>query len=196
MSDYYKMLSVARHATTSEIKAAYRALALQLHPDVTGNDASKAKRFQSISNAYNTLSNEEKRRSYDRLIGVQRVSPTSAHAANFYGARPRTTAYASTSSSSSSSSSSAQRRKTISPEHFNMAAWNAFHYGDNAVATPSVQRKSWMNMKDNAHQSYYARKAQRAREGHADMTKEAGSPKEPSKPPPKPNPKSDECVVS
>lgn len=194
--DFYKVLSVARHATTSEIKAAYRALALQLHPDVTGNDAAKAKRFQAISNAYNTLSNDEKRRSYDRLIGVQRVSPTAPHASNFYGARPRTSASSSsTSTSASSASSSASRRKTISPEHFNMAAWNAFHYGDNAVATPSVQRKSWMNMKDNAHQNYYAKKAQRAREGHPfDMTKEAGAAKEASKPPPKP--KSDECVVS
>lgn len=66
MADYYQLLGVAKSATAEEIKKAYRKLALQYHPDKNqGNPEAEAK-FKSISEAYEVLSNEEKRRMYDQ----------------------------------------------------------------------------------------------------------------------------------
>lgn len=67
MTNYYNILGVDKNATADEIKKAYRKLALQWHPD-KHSDKSKEeakKKFQEISQAYNTLSNEEKRKHYD-----------------------------------------------------------------------------------------------------------------------------------
>ncbi|CEG37280.1 chaperone protein [Plasmopara halstedii] len=63
--DYYRVLNVARTASSKEIKAAYFQLAKSLHPDVTGNDVSKAERFRYVSEAHSVLSNPQKRREYD-----------------------------------------------------------------------------------------------------------------------------------
>jgi len=68
--DYYELLHVPKGASDSQIKRSYRKLALQYHPDkVTGTEAEKkeaAKKFAEISNAYEVLSDEEKRKIYDR----------------------------------------------------------------------------------------------------------------------------------
>lgn len=61
MTDYYATLGVARTATQDEIKRAYRKMASQHHPDRGGDTA----RFQEIQAAYDTLSDENKRRAYD-----------------------------------------------------------------------------------------------------------------------------------
>uniref|UniRef100_A0A1A9UDM6 J domain-containing protein n=1 Tax=Glossina austeni TaxID=7395 RepID=A0A1A9UDM6_GLOAU len=64
---YYKLLCVPRDATTSQIKAAYYALAKRYHPDA-GKDrhqASISKRFEDILNAYRCLVDEAKRHEYD-----------------------------------------------------------------------------------------------------------------------------------
>ncbi|ETK71628.1 hypothetical protein F442_21623 [Phytophthora nicotianae P10297] len=63
--DYYRVLNVARTASFKEIKAAYFQLAKSLHPDVTGNDESKAERFKHVSEAHSVLSDPQKRREYD-----------------------------------------------------------------------------------------------------------------------------------
>ncbi|GAB7191370.1 molecular chaperone DnaJ [Kineococcus sp. NUM-3379] len=65
MSDYYEVLGVARSASQEEIKRAYRKLARKLHPDVT-DDPAAGERFKEVSQAYDTLSNPEKRELYDR----------------------------------------------------------------------------------------------------------------------------------
>ncbi len=64
--DFYSVLSVARTASGEEIKAAYRKLAPQYHPDRNSSAEAEA-RFKEISEAYFVLSNPEKRRLYDAL---------------------------------------------------------------------------------------------------------------------------------
>ncbi len=63
MEDYYKILGVPRSATKEEIKKAYRKLAHKHHPDKGGDE----KTFKKISEAYHTLSNDQKRAQYDRF---------------------------------------------------------------------------------------------------------------------------------
>jgi DnaJ-class molecular chaperone len=63
MSDPYKTLGVARTASTSDIKSAYRRLAKQYHPDL---NAGNAERFKDISGAYDILSDSTKRGKFDR----------------------------------------------------------------------------------------------------------------------------------
>jgi molecular chaperone DnaJ len=64
--DYYELLGVARGATTDEIRAAYRKLALKYHPDRNPNDKEAEKKFKEISEAYDVLSDDPKRRLYDQ----------------------------------------------------------------------------------------------------------------------------------
>src|SRR5579875_237621 len=64
--DYYEVLGVPRNATKDEIKAAYRKLALQYHPDRNKSPDAEEK-FKEISEAYAVLSDDQKRMQYDRF---------------------------------------------------------------------------------------------------------------------------------
>jgi DnaJ family protein B protein 4 len=63
--EYYQLLQVAETATTEEIKKAYRKLALKYHPDKNPGDAVAQQKFVEINQAYDTLSDPDKRRRYD-----------------------------------------------------------------------------------------------------------------------------------
>jgi len=65
--DYYKILGVSRSATEKEIKQAYRRLARKYHPDVNPGDTSAEARFKEINEAHDVLSDQKKRRKYDRF---------------------------------------------------------------------------------------------------------------------------------
>ncbi len=64
--DYYDVLGIDRNATESQIKAAYRKLAMQYHPD-RNHEAGSEDKFKEINEAYEILSNPEKRDAYDRF---------------------------------------------------------------------------------------------------------------------------------
>jgi curved DNA-binding protein len=63
--DYYKTLGVSKKASDSEIKKAYRKLAMKFHPDHTKGDKAAEDKFKKISEAYAVLSDQEKRKQYD-----------------------------------------------------------------------------------------------------------------------------------
>ncbi|MBS1845957.1 MAG: molecular chaperone DnaJ [Actinobacteria bacterium] len=65
-SDYYEVLGVSRDASEAEIKKAFRGLARELHPDVTGHDPEAEARFKEAAEAYEVLSDAERRRTYDQ----------------------------------------------------------------------------------------------------------------------------------
>ncbi|GAB4288202.1 MAG: J domain-containing protein [Ignavibacteriaceae bacterium] len=65
--DYYKILGVDKSAGQDEIKKAYRQLAIKYHPDKNPGDKNAEEKFKEISEAYEVLSDPEKRKKYDRL---------------------------------------------------------------------------------------------------------------------------------
>ncbi|MCQ2416437.1 MAG: molecular chaperone DnaJ [Oscillospiraceae bacterium] len=64
--DYYEVLGVGRDVTDSELKKVYRQLARQCHPDLHPDDPSAEQRFKEITEAYEVLSNADKRKMYDQ----------------------------------------------------------------------------------------------------------------------------------
>ena len=65
--DYYSILEVSRNADASELKKAYRKLAIKWHPDKNKGDSSAEEKFKKISEAYDVLSDEKKRSQYDSM---------------------------------------------------------------------------------------------------------------------------------
>lgn len=82
--DYYKILGVEKDADASQIKKAYRKAAIVHHPDKNPDDESAAERFKDIGEAYETLSDPEKRARYDN--GDDLVDPMEGFGGGMHGA--------------------------------------------------------------------------------------------------------------
>src|SRR5271169_4769627 len=66
-SDHYKVIGVERKASEAEIKSAYRKLARKFHPDVNPNNKEAEAKFKELNEAYQVISDPEKRKKYDEL---------------------------------------------------------------------------------------------------------------------------------
>src|SRR5579872_2607362 len=64
--DYYEVLGVSRDADDAEIKKAFRRLARELHPDVNSHDPEAEEKFKEAAEAYEVLSDVDRRATYDR----------------------------------------------------------------------------------------------------------------------------------
>ncbi len=82
VADYYALLKIRRDATQDEVKRAYRRLARELHPDVNP-DPETQERFKEITQAYEVLSDTEKRRMYDMGVDPFASAGTGAGAGPF-----------------------------------------------------------------------------------------------------------------
>src|ERR1700761_4048732 len=82
VNDYYGVLGVRRDAEPDEIKRAYRRLARELHPDVNPDPATQ-ERFKEITQAYEVLSDTEKRRMYDMGVDPFATAGSGAGAGPF-----------------------------------------------------------------------------------------------------------------
>jgi DnaJ-class molecular chaperone len=80
--DYYELLGVSRKADEKEIKSAYRRLARKFHPDVNPNDKAAEAKFKEVSEAYEVLSDVDKRKLYDQY------GANWEHAQNYSGGIP------------------------------------------------------------------------------------------------------------
>jgi molecular chaperone DnaJ len=77
-ADYYEVLGIEREAGVADVKRAYRKLAMKYHPDRNPGDAEAEVRFKEAAEAYEVLSNAEKRQRYDRY-GHAGLKGTSGH---------------------------------------------------------------------------------------------------------------------
>jgi molecular chaperone DnaJ len=86
--DYYKVLGVSKGAQADEIKKSYRKLARKYHPDANKGDSASEERFKEISEAYNVLSDDKRRKEYDdarSLFGSGVRRPGSGAPSGGYG---------------------------------------------------------------------------------------------------------------
>ena len=88
-NDYYETLDVSRNATDEEIKKAYRKLAMKYHPDRNQDNPSAEEKFKEVKEAYEILSDKDKRAAYDQY-GHAGVDPNmgAGGAGGFGGGSP------------------------------------------------------------------------------------------------------------
>ena len=90
--DYYEVLGIGKQADEKEIKKAYRKLAKKYHPDMNPGDKAAEQKFKEVTEAYNVLSDPEKKKLYDQFgfaafdeTGGARSSGAGAGGSGFYG---------------------------------------------------------------------------------------------------------------
>lgn len=86
--DYYEVLGVSKTATADEIKKAYRKLAIKYHPDKNPGDKAAEEKFKEAAEAYEVLSNDEKRQKYDQFghsMGPQGFGGGGFGGGSYYG---------------------------------------------------------------------------------------------------------------
>src|SRR5215213_4868270 len=87
--DFYQVLGVKRDAKPEEIKKAYRRLARKYHPDVNPGDKASEERFKKITEAHEVLSDEKKRKVYDRFGSYSdQLADAAARGAGARGGEP------------------------------------------------------------------------------------------------------------
>lgn len=165
MTELYKLLNIPRTASLNEIKAAYRVLAKELHPDVNKGSAGKTARFRDIASAYEILSDVAQRNKYDRTLGSLgenkgKVGKYTPPKSPFVYAPP------------SSSSTAAERAYAAAAEEkyrrdfeasggkikFNVEEWHAWHYGDQAIIDALKMRSLRMGLKANSNEQIFRSK--------------------------------------
>src|SRR5262252_7923231 len=82
--DFYIVLGLERGASVADIKRAYKRLARKFHPDINPGDRMAAAQFRQIAEAYETLSDPDRRRRYDSN-GAAAPSPDEGHTFGFEG---------------------------------------------------------------------------------------------------------------
>jgi curved DNA-binding protein CbpA len=143
MADFYKLLNVPRTATLSEIKTAYRKLALQLHPDKTNGDSAKTARYRVVAQAYATLSDTNLRQEYDRQHGLRTINAGRTGRSN---SRYNNFAYA--------------PERILDPSApFNEQEWYAAHYPPNPVIIVNQANVSFSQLRNSMYKNYYMAQA-------------------------------------
>ena len=82
--DFYKILELKKNAKAADIKKAYRKLTLQYHPDKNQGDDEAKQKFHDVADAYEVLSDQDKRRKYDRC-GEECVNEPERQNNDFFG---------------------------------------------------------------------------------------------------------------
>ena len=72
MIDYYEILNLKYNSSIEDIKKSYKKLVLETHPDTHPNDVKKEEQFKLINEAYETLSNKDKKKEYDKKLKLER----------------------------------------------------------------------------------------------------------------------------
>ena len=85
--DYYNILGVDRNASEEQIKKAYRKMAMQFHPDKNPGNASAEAKFKEAAEAYDVLSDANKKSNYDRF-GSADGNPFGGGGGNPFGGNP------------------------------------------------------------------------------------------------------------
>ena len=130
--DLYQILRISRSASSAEIKAAYRKLAMELHPDKAGGCKIKAAKYAVVMDAYSKLSNRATRDSYDQMHRGYSAS-TYTHTTS---SQSRTSAY-------SPRANNREYKPLDEGIPFNEKEWNAWHYPEldpTVVARPAVSQ--------------------------------------------------------
>lgn len=107
MKNYYHILSLDYSATASDIKVAYRSLAKKYHPDVNGGNRTKEEMFKLVSEAYEVLSNDNKKATYDLSLLLHLNGQTAAHQSSTWDIRRH-----------------AQRRKYYYPRYYHPVVYS------------------------------------------------------------------------